>query len=233
MVIFKFRPDSDRVDREIRKQLDIYQVLKERILFLEYAPGRMLNERALTEEFAISRTPLREALNRLQWEGLIRILPRTGSIVTELEFEKIVHAYQVRVEIEGLVGRLAAGNIPPEHLAEIGRIEQDCRELLDHKDIKKLGRIDFRLRDILYGAANNPLLRDVSDYLYNISIRLWYFVYERGDWKEEVSAYLDEVVLTKNVLAEKDPVKAGETRRSCLAKHVERIKNRFLSWTLA
>ena len=64
MVIFKFRPDLNRVDREVSKQLDIYRVLKERILFLEYAPGRMLNERALTEEFAISRTPLREALNR-------------------------------------------------------------------------------------------------------------------------------------------------------------------------
>jgi DNA-binding GntR family transcriptional regulator len=233
LVILKFGPDVDRVEREDQKKFDIYQILKERILFLEYPPGRMLNERALTEEFAISRTPLREALNRLEWEGLIRILPRTGSIVSELEFEKIVRAYQIRLEIEGLVCRLAAENISDEHLAEIDRVEQDCRKLLDQKDIKKLGKIDFRLRDILYGASNNPLLRDISDYLYNITIRLWYFVYERGDWKEEVSAYLDEIVLTKKVLAEKDPVKAGETRRSCLAMHIERIKNRFLSWTLA
>lgn len=210
---------------------DIYATMKERILFLEYPPGMILNEKALTEEFRVSRTPLREVLSRLEWERMVRILPRTGSLVTELEFEKMIHAYQVRMEIEALACRFAAENIADHHIAAIDSLEQECRSLLERKDVKEIGRIDFRLRDILYGAANNPLLRDISDYLYNITIRVWYFIYERGDWREETAAYLEEVVLTKAVLSEHDPVKAGETRRNCLARHIERIRSKFLSWS--
>lgn len=209
----------------------IYTTLKERILFLEYPPGMILNEKALAEEFQVSRTPLRDVLNRLEWERMIRIFPRTGSLVTELEFEKMIHAYQIRLEIEALACRFAAENISAHHIEAIGSLEQECRFLLDRKNVKEIGRIDFRLRDILYGAANNPLLRDISDYLYNITIRVWYFIYERGDWREETSAYLEEIVLTKKVLSEGDPLKAGETRRNCLAKHIERIRNKFLSWS--
>lgn len=210
---------------------DIYATLKERILFLEYPPGMILNEKALTEEFQVSRTPLREVLNRLEWEQMVRIFPRTGSLVNELEFEKMIHAYQIRLEIEGLACRFAAENISDHHVEAIGGLEQECRRLLDRKDMKEIGRIDFKLRDILYGAANNPLLRDISDYLYNITIRAWYLIYERGDWREETSAYLEEVALTRRVLSERDPVKAGETRRNCLAKHIERIRSKFLSWS--
>jgi DNA-binding GntR family transcriptional regulator len=232
LVIFNVRPDGKPLDREENRNVDIYRVIKERILFLEYPPGRMFNERALAEEFCVSRIPLRDVLKRIEWEHLIRILPRTGSIVTELELEKIVHAYQLRLEIEGMVARMAAEKISEEQLAHIDGIEEECRKLLDRKDIRELSRIDLRLRDILYGAAGNPLMREVSDFLYNITIRLWYFIYEKGDWKEETSAYLDEIIQTKRALAERDPSKAGETRRGCLAKHVERIKQRFLSWTL-
>jgi DNA-binding GntR family transcriptional regulator len=210
---------------------DIYSTLKERILFLEYPPGMILNEKALTEEFQVSRTPLRDVLNRLEWERMVRIFPRTGSLVTELEFEKMIHAYQIRLEIEAMACRFAAENISDHHLEAIGALERECRLLLDRKAVQEIGRIDFQLRDILYGAANNPLLRDISDYLYNITIRVWYFIYERGDWREETSAYLEEIVLTKKVLSEGNPVRAGETRRDCLAKHIERIRSKFLSWS--
>lgn len=230
MVIFNVRPDGKPPQRAENKMLDIYRTIKERILFMEYPPGLMFNERALAEEFEISRIPLRDVLKRLEWEHLIRILPRTGSIVTELEFEKVVHAYQLRLELEGMVGRLAAEKINGEQLAEIDALEKECREIADQKNIKAMSDIDFRLRNILYGAANNPLLREVSDFLYNITIRLWYFIYEKGDWEEENAAYLNEIVETKIALVEKNPAKTGETRRGCLADHVERIKKRFLSW---
>jgi DNA-binding GntR family transcriptional regulator len=209
----------------------IYSTIKERILFLEYPPGTILNEKALTEEFEVSRTPLREVLNRLEWEQLIRILPRTGSLVTELEFEKIINAYQIRLDVEALSYRFAAENISDQHVRDILKLEEELQQLMDRKSLKEIGQIDFRLRDILYGAADNQLLRDISDYLYNVSIRVWYLIYERGDWREETAAYLNEIKLTKDVLSKKDPIKASETRKNCLADHVERIRSKFLSWS--
>ena len=80
---------------------EIYEILKDRILFMEYRPGHILNEKVLAEEFKMSRTPLREVLMRLEWDMLVRILPRTGALVTEIEFYLMMNTYQVRFEVEG------------------------------------------------------------------------------------------------------------------------------------
>jgi DNA-binding GntR family transcriptional regulator len=65
---------------------DIYREIKRRILFLEYEPGQILNENVLAREFGVSRTPMREVLYRLSWEQLARIIARTGTMVTQIEF---------------------------------------------------------------------------------------------------------------------------------------------------
>ncbi|MFN2435685.1 MAG: GntR family transcriptional regulator, partial [Desulfotignum sp.] len=80
----------------------MYQILRERILYMEYHPGQILNENVLAQEFQVSRSPVRNVLNRLEWEQLVRIIPRTGSMVTEIEFNKIMHVFQVRFECEVL-----------------------------------------------------------------------------------------------------------------------------------
>ena len=216
--------------KTINKQ-NIYQTLKKRILLLEYSPGMILNEKELTHEFKVSRTPLREVLKWLERDSLVRILPRTGSLVTDLEFEKMVHAYQIRLETEKLVWRFAAENIDDDNIAALAGLEEECRRLLNRKDLKEIATIDFRLRDILYRVAKNPLLKDISEYLYNITIRAWYLIYERGDWREETTAYLDDIKMTKEALSKKDPIRAGETRHICLARHIERIRSKFTSWS--
>lgn len=208
----------------------IYQTLKNRILLLEYTPGMILNEKELTSEFNVSRTPLREVLTWLEKDSMVRILPRTGTLVTELHFEKMIHAYQIRLETEKLVWRFAAENIDDDNIKAIASLEEECRLLLTRMDLKAIATIDFRLRDILYSVANNPLLKDISEYLYNITIRAWYLIYDRGDWREETAAYLEDIILTKEVLLKKDPISAGETRHICLSKHIERIRSKFTSW---
>ncbi|MBW2539794.1 MAG: GntR family transcriptional regulator [Deltaproteobacteria bacterium] len=62
----------------------VYSIIRDRILYLEYEPGKILNEKILAQEFGISRTPVRDVLNRLEWDQLVRIIPRTGSMVTEI-----------------------------------------------------------------------------------------------------------------------------------------------------
>lgn len=207
---------------------EIYRTIKDRILFLEYNPGQILNENTLAEEFGVSRTPLREVLSRLEWEQLTRILPRTGTMVTEIEFQKMMHVFQIRFEIEGLVGKLAAEKITDDHLDKIDKIRQECSQLLHRRSRKDLVNIDIKFRDALYDAANNPTLRDISQYLYDLTLRLWYTISERGDWVEEVNPLLDEIEQTHKALSRRDSQEAGKLRREFLIKHFARIRSKFL-----
>jgi DNA-binding GntR family transcriptional regulator len=207
--------------------LEIYSTIKDRILFLEYQPGQILNENVLSKEFGVSRTPMRECLYRLEWEHLVRILPRTGTMVTEVEFQKMLHGYQTRVEIEGLVGRMAAEQITPSHLEKIASVKEDCRKLAHHKDLKGLAEIDFRFRNVLHDAANNPVLKDISELLYQITFRIWFLTMGRGDWKSEVLCLEQEISEIMQSLQGNDPIRTGEIRRAYLLTHIERIQAKF------
>jgi len=206
----------------------IYRIIKDRILFLEYKPGQILNEKTLADEFGVSRTPLREVLSRLVWEQLVRILPRTGTMVTEIEFQKMMHVFQIRFEIEELVGRLACEKITDNHLNNIAKIQKEGRQLLNRKDRKDLMNIDFKFRDVLYEAANNPVLRDISQYLYDLTLRLWYIISDRGDWSDEVQPLLDEIKQTLEALSKGNPQEVGKLRSEFLIKHFARIRMKFL-----
>ena len=151
---------------------EIYNQIKSRILSMEYKPGEILNEQKLAKDFGVSRTPLREVLTRLEWEKLVRVLPRTGSMVTEIEFQKMVNVFQIRFEIEDLAGRLAAENVTPAQLERILAIKEECLQLTEGLDNKALAKIDNQLRQVVYEAANNDTLTGISDFLQSQTQRL-------------------------------------------------------------
>ncbi len=207
--------------------INIYHSILDRILFFEYPPGHILNEKGLAEEFGVSRTPIREVLSRLEWEQLVRIIPRTGAIVTDIEFQKMTHVFQIRLEIEDLAGRLAGQKVTPEQLKRIANVRDECRELFDRRNQKDLVKLDFKFRDVLYDAANNPVLKTISQYLYHLTVRLSYALFERGDWAEGVQASLDEYSQVYEALAKRDAEATGKLRRKWLRIHIERIKSKF------
>lgn len=208
--------------------IEIYNQIRNRILFLEYQSGQILNEKVLADEFGVSRTPLREVLCRLEWEQLVRILPRSGTMVSEIEFHKIMNIFQVRLEIEALAGRLAAEMMTPSHLESLEQLARDCEALIDQRNQKSLAMIDFAFRKILYDAGNNQVLRDISNQLYSLSFRIWYVIMGHGDWSEEVLAMTNEIRDTHSILSRRNPIEVGEARKSVLLRHVERIKRKFL-----
>lgn len=208
--------------------IEIYNQIRNRILFLEYQSGLILNEKILAAEFGVSRTPLREVLCRLEWEKLVRILPRSGTMVTEIDFHKMMSIFQVRLEIEALAGRLAAEMITPSHLESLELLEKDCKALSGQRNPKGLAMIDSSIRRILYDAGNNHVLREMSDQLYSLTFRIWFMIMGHGDWTEEILAVTNDIKVTHSVLSRRKPIEAGETRKSLLLHHVERIKRKFL-----
>ncbi len=209
--------------------VDIYQQLKNRILFLEYKPAQILNEKTLAEEFHVSRTPLREVLNRLEWDQLVRVLPRSGTLVTEIEFQKMMYTYQVRFELEEMVGRFAGERLDGEDVSRLEALGEKCRALFDNKDIRALVNVDIEFRNILFAAARNPVLTDTSNRLYELTLRLWYITLDRGAWREEVQTLRDELAAIAAAVKENNPHQVGALRKKHLISHFERIGKKWLS----
>lgn len=207
---------------------NIYRIIKNRILCLEYAPGVILNEKVLANEFGVSRTPLREVLNKLEYDQLVRVLPRTGTMVLEIEYQLIMNTYQVRLGIEEMIGKLAADNISEKHIQQLLELKERSKELFTNKDKVALLKIDRDLRAVLNNAANNPVLKNISEFLYDLTVRLWCTVLHSGDWQEEVQSIVDEIEQTIDTLNSQEK-KLGVLRCKILNQHVERITRKFLA----
>lgn len=82
----------------------------------ELAPGSLLNEAQLAADLGYSRTPVREALNRIENEGFIRILPKKGIYITDVTFNDVIQIFQTRLEIEPIALRMAAPFLPEKEL---------------------------------------------------------------------------------------------------------------------
>ena len=96
-----------------------YETLRERILTCRYAPGELLNETALGEKLGVSRTPVREALGRLERESLVEILPKIGVRVTELSIADINEIYAARELIEPYIIEEGAASLDRRALMRV------------------------------------------------------------------------------------------------------------------
>ena len=143
----------------------IYQTLSEEILRFDHKPGDLISEHYLCERFAISRTPVRSVLQRLQENGLVRILPRKGSIVTKLNYDIINQLIYQRVAVESMVLRDFIRICTPadvervrfafSRLHEVGQVYmEDPKRFAADVFLKT----DLSMHEIWFRATNNLFL---------------------------------------------------------------------------
>ena len=106
--------------------------LQARMISGELVSGTRLRQEALAEEFGVSRTPVREALRKLQASGLVEVQPHRGALVRAPSSREIRDAYEVRAELEGLAAALAAERIHQEQLDALHEIQREFSETLAH-----------------------------------------------------------------------------------------------------
>jgi DNA-binding GntR family transcriptional regulator len=197
---------------------------------MQYAPGEILNETTLADEFGTSRGPLRDILKRLEWKKLVMTMPRLGTQVTEIDFQKIIQVFQIRFDIEALGARLACENASQEYLDRIenliGRlnsIPRDDRRITGNKFIE----IDFSFREILYAAAQNPILKEISDFLYHLTLRVHLLAFNKGDFDRLAPLFLNEMKEIQAAFANGDVEEAGQIRRHYLKEYLVDVKSLF------
>ena len=117
--------------------------LQARMISGELVSGTRLRQEALAEEFGVSRTPVREALRKLQASGLVEVQPHRGALVRAPSAREIRDAYEVRAELEGLAAQLAAERIHHEQLDALHEVQKQFRETLAHLlEVRSGGGLD-------------------------------------------------------------------------------------------
>ena len=182
-----------------RSQSEVaYLRIRDRIVCLEMPPGSVVNEGRLREDLDIGRTPIREALQRLALENLVKSVPHRGTFVTDVNITDLARITEVRVVLEAHAARLAA-----ERLGSQDRLS--IRELLDilesggATDQRELMRLDQQIHRQIYRAARNSFLESTLERYLNLSLRLWYLVVDQEVRLREAVA--EHVELLRAVLA--------------------------------
>ena len=134
------------------------ETLEQEILTGEYADGVRLDEVRLAERFAGSRTPLREAFQRLAASGLVELVPRRGAFVRHPAFDDVVEMFEVMAELEAMCGRLAARRVAEPLLDEIDETVTACEIAAEAGDADGYYRENERFHHLIYDASGNRFL---------------------------------------------------------------------------
>jgi len=139
-----------------------YRALRHGILQGELAPGQRLRSDALANELRVSRTPVREALRKLEAEGLV-MRSGSGLIVGALSEGELTELFYVREALEGMAARLAAENATPSEMAEIRELLEDMEAVRRRGDVEALRRLTGEFHQMVCRAShNNRLLQSLQ-----------------------------------------------------------------------
>ena len=130
----------------------IYQEIKEGILLLDHKPGEVFSMRDLAEKFGVSVTPIREALIRLEAEGLVHMAPKSQARVTEVSLQDLKDVFEVRLFLAEQIGSLAAQRVTAE---EIATFEKVLARMKKEKDRRMLTQLDSEFHELINQATKN------------------------------------------------------------------------------
>jgi DNA-binding GntR family transcriptional regulator len=197
--------------------------LRELITRGELAPGQRLNERVLTERFGISRTPLREAFKVLSSDGLVKLLPNRGAIVTTITRDDAEDMFQVMAVLEALGGELACLRASDQDIAEIRALHAQMRGYFEQGDLDDYFDFNQRIHQKIIDCARNS---ELTDAYRRISARIRRARYmanlSRPRWHEAMDEH--EQILSALVARDRDQLKA------LLALHLDNKSKVIQDW---
>jgi DNA-binding GntR family transcriptional regulator len=153
--------------RSLRKENlgdQVYDQVKGMILRGEIPPGRRIIENELADSMGISRTPVREALHKLQAEGFLNPLPKGGYVVRGLTVSEVEETFDIRSILESFAAHLAAIRYSEEELIPLEEKIEEFQRSLDKGNLRELTRINTDFHELLYALSRSPrLIKMIND----------------------------------------------------------------------
>jgi DNA-binding GntR family transcriptional regulator len=202
-----------------------YELLVHKITRLEIEPGAVLVEKSLMEEFGIGRTPIREAMQRLAIERLVDHLPNRGMFVSEITASGVQQIYEFRSVLDGYAASLAATRATPEQVRELGLLHKKLLRAAEDDDINEYVALDRQFYRVLSAAAHNTLVADSIPRIFNLHLRLWFFISRKlGGWHSIAASHEEMTKEVFDALGHRDPAKARLAMESYIARRHQDIK---------
>lgn len=208
---------SGRHDR--RKVTDwVYEELKAAIVGLRLAPGDPLREAALAEQLGVSKTPIREALTRLEQEGLVETTSFKGAVVSGYSRQDLLEIYELRELLESAAVRAAAESMSEQDRARLDRISAQSRKLAKNKDAAGLAALLSEFDDVVFDQVGNSRIRALIENLRDHLTRIGLLTAEIPG---RVEASVDEHEKIVNAIAAHDPQQAERQMKA----HIRSVRD--------
>ncbi len=213
-------------DREPARERSerIYTIIRDRICLLEYPPGQRLSEEELAREFAVSRTPVRRVLTRLESEGMVEIVHGVGTIVTDPDLEQVAQIYHLRLELAVLTGRLSPIPRSPDDLGRVRALIARCDQIAARPDHTDFARLNMAFFSEITAMTGNAPLRDVSERLYFQASRIVLKLLPELNLAEEFNFFRQEMAEILAAMEINDLESVGHLRRAHISMSFQRIQ---------
>ncbi len=139
----------------------VFESLREAIIQGLLRPGERLMELQLADDLGVSRTPVREAIRKLELEGFVVMVPRRGAYVAGITDKDITDVFEVRAALESLAAGLAAERITEEEMERLERSVVQISEIAQSADLNALVQEDAEFHEIIYRASRNKRLTQI------------------------------------------------------------------------
>jgi DNA-binding GntR family transcriptional regulator len=206
----------------IRRSEAVYTELRQAILHGALRPGARLREEELARRLHVSRTPIREAIGRLEAEGLAIALPRRGLAVAEVTPEHVMEIYIVREMLEGAASRLAAKNVTPLEAAQLEELLGQLRDAATRDDTSATEALNRRFHSLIYRASKNRLIQRILDGLWDDLGRFGVTTFAYPGRKKEVLE--EHRAITEAILAGNEAEAERFTRAHLTAGRETRLR---------
>lgn len=184
-----------------------YAVLRDRLVMLEIKPGEPINEDRLRTELGVGRTPIREALKRLEQERLVVAFPRRGTFATDVNISDLSHVSEVRRTLEPLAASAAAERATATDRTALTELRSQLETAARPGENTELLRADVGVHRAIYRCVHNPFLEDTLISYDNLATRIWCVFLPR---LSEMAGHVDEHIPLLTAIVEGDGKKASE-----------------------
>jgi len=199
----------------------VFEVIRTAITSGALQPGERIMENQLAEQLRVSRTPVREAIRKLEQEGFVVMVPRRGTYVSDLSIRDINEVFEIRTALEVLAAGLAAERMTEGDLERLERLLVEIGELIELDDTERLVEADCRFHDILYNATHNKTLANITS---NLREKFTPFRAISYSYPGRAKRSLEEHRRLVEALAERNPAAAQQVAR----KHMEKAEQTLL-----
>lgn len=208
---------SGRHDR--RKVTDwVYEELKNAIVDLRLAPGEPLREATLAERLGVSKTPIREALTRLEQEGLVETTSFKGAVVTGYSRQDLLEIYELRELLENAAVRAAAQSMTEGDRSDLDRISRESRRLQSGQDAAKLAALISEFDTVLFAQVRNHRIQALIENLRAHLTRI-------GQLTAEIPGRIDASVDEHEKIVEAITARDPDLAERCMREHIRSVRD--------